>query len=86
MKDLKKVHIEKNKCKEYNLREFAFHMKNRKTNEEKIKKVKSTDSIKAHCRDVKYGTDWIWIGTEPFKNIEDKVYHVGIGYYKYKEE
>lgn len=68
------------------MREFAFHMKNSKTNEKRIKKVKATDSTKAHCRDVKYGTDWFWTGTEPFKNIEDKVYHIGRGYYKFKED
>ena len=68
-----------------NLREFAFHMINDKTKEKRIKKVKSTDSTNAHCNDVGYGKDWRWTGSEPWRNVADKVEHIGRGYYKYKE-
>lgn len=67
------------------LQSFAFHMKNRKTNEIRIKKVKALNSTDAHCKDVGYKSDWYWTGTEPFRNIEGKVYHIGRGYYKFKE-
>lgn len=68
------------------LREFAFHMKNDKTGEKRIKKVKALNSTEAHCKDVGYGKEWSWTGSEPWHNVSDKVKHIGNGYYKLKEE
>jgi len=68
------------------LREFAFHMKNESTGEKRIKKIKAACIEEAHCRDVRYGTKWTWIGTGPWTNVVNRVKHIGNGYYKYKED
>ena len=67
--------------------ELAVHMKNIKTGEQIIKKVNGVDaSDHEPVKDFYYGSDWVWIGTEPFKNIENDVVHIGRGYYKKKDE
>ena len=66
--------------------ELAVHMKNNKTGEKRIKKVNGVDaSDHKPVKDFYYGSEWIWTGTEPFKNVADKVEHIGKGYYKIKE-
>lgn len=65
--------------------ELAVHMKNIKTNEERIKKVNGVDSSNHEpVKDFYYGSEWVWTGTEPFRNVADKVKHIGRGYYKKK--
>ncbi len=64
--------------------EFAVHMKNNKTNEEKIKKVVADSVNNATCEDFYYGSDWTWMGSEPWRNVCDEVEHIGNGYYKKK--
>ena len=65
--------------------EFAVHMKNIKTNEERIKKVIADNVCKATSKDFFYNSEWKWQGTEPFRNVADNVEHIGKGYYKKKE-
>lgn len=66
--------------------ELAVHMENNKTGDKRIKKVNGVDaSDHKLVKDFYYGSDWIWTGTEPFKNVADKVKHIGKGYYKIKE-
>ena len=62
---------------------FAFHMKHKTTGERRIKKIKAHDSTSAHCNDVGYEKDWVWVATEPFKNVSNEVIHIGGGYYKF---
>lgn len=66
--------------------ELAVYMKNNKTGEERVKKVvgKNASMENWTCKDFYYGSNWNWIGTEPFKNIADKVKYIGRGYYKAK--
>lgn len=66
--------------------ELAIHMKNHTTNEERIKKVigKNASLENWTCNDFHYGSDWEWIGTEPWTNVSDSVKHIGRGYYKLK--
>ena len=66
--------------------ELAVHMKNRKTGEERIKKVngKNASVQNWHCKDFHYESDWVWTGTEPFHNVIDSVEHTGRGYYRRK--
>lgn len=68
--------------------ELAVHIKNKKTGEERIKKVIAENASMENwtCKDLHYGSDWSWDGTEPFKNIADNVEHIGRGYYKQKEK
>lgn len=67
--------------------ELAVHMKNNKTGEQRIKKVIGKDASLENweCKDFYYGSEWRWIGTEPFSNVVDKVKHIGRGYYKETE-
>lgn len=52
--------------------ELAVHMINKVTNEKRIKKVQGVDSSNhVPVKDFYYGSDWVWIGTEPFKNVAD---------------
>lgn len=67
------------------LKEYAFHMVNKNTNEERVKKVKADSVNNAHCNDVGYGKNWRWTGTEPWHNVVDNVEHIGNGYYKKME-
>lgn len=64
--------------------ELAVHMKNRKTGDERIKKVvgKSASMGDWTCKDFFYGSEWCWTGTEPFKNVAENVRNIGHGYYK----
>ena len=66
--------------------ELAAHMKNKNTGEKRIKKVEGTDSSNHDpVKDFYYGSAWQWTGTEPFKNVSDKVKHIGRGYYRKTE-
>lgn len=67
--------------------ELAVHMKNVQTAEERIKKVVGKDASLGnwHCKDFFYGSKWSWKGTEPWKNVEEKVKTLGNGYYKKTE-
>lgn len=66
--------------------ELAVHMKNRKTNEKRIKKVKGINSSNHEpVRDFFYGSDWEWTGTEPFINVAEEVEHIGSSYYRNKQ-
>lgn len=65
-------------------KEFAVHMKNNKTGERRIKKVIADNINSATCKDFYYGSDWTWIGSEPWRNVSDNVEHIGNGYYKRK--
>lgn len=67
-------------------KEFAFHMENIQTGERRIKKVKTLDVTQAFCKDVGYGKEWSWTGSEPWRNVSDHVQHIGNGYYKLKLE
>ena len=63
--------------------ELAVHMKNVKTNEERIKKVNGVNaSDHESVKDFYYWSELVWTGTEPFKNVSDKVEHTGRGYYR----
>ena len=64
--------------------ELAVHMKNKKTCKERIKKVEGKDASPENwsCKDLHYGSNWSWIGTEPFANVKDTVKHIGNGYYE----
>ena len=65
--------------------ELAVHMKNKVTNEERIKKVRGVNSSNHDpVKDFYYGSDWVWTGTEPFKNVADDIEHIGRGYYREK--
>lgn len=64
--------------------EFAVHMKNNKTGEERIKKVIADNVNNATCKDFYYGSDWKWTGSEPWHNVPDNVEHIGRGYYRRK--
>lgn len=68
--------------------ELAVHMKNKKTGEERVKKVigKNASAGNWECNDFHYGSVWVWTGTEPWHNVADKVKHTGRGYYKIKED
>ena len=63
--------------------ELAVHMKNIETGEKRIKKVIGKDSSFRNwtCKDLHYGSVWMWTGTEPFKNVKEEVKHIGGGYY-----
>lgn len=63
--------------------DFAIHMRNKKTNEKRIKKVNVEDPTYASCDLLHYGSDWVWTGTEPWHNVDGKVKHIGKGYYSY---
>lgn len=65
--------------------ELAVHMINKVTNEKRIKKVQGVDSSN-HVPVKDFYCDWVWIGTEPFKNVADDIEHIGRGYYRKKEE
>ncbi len=67
--------------------ELAIHMINNKTGKKRIKKTngKSTSFPDWNCKDFYYGSDWIWIGTEPWGNVCENVEYIGRGYYKLKE-
>lgn len=69
------------------LREFAFHMRNKKIGKRRIKKVKAVDSTHAFCSDVGARKDWEWTGTEPWHNVEKCVERDGNSrsYYVYTE-
>lgn len=62
--------------------DFAVHMKNKKTNEERIKKVTAANVNEAICKDFYYGSVWVWTGSEPWHNVSDNIEHIGRGYYK----
>lgn len=68
--------------------ELAVHMKNKKTGEERIKKVEGKDASLGNwtCKDFHYGSDWSWTGTGPWHNVKDKVTHIGRGYYQLTSE
>lgn len=74
------------RVKEMNkIMDLAVHMKNRKTGEKRIKKVKGENASNHEpVKDFYYGSDWVWTGTEPFKNIADDVEHISRGYYRKK--
>lgn len=63
--------------------ELAVHMKNDKTGEERIKKVIGENASMENwtCKELHYGSDWSWTGTEPWGNVKDNVKHIGRGYY-----
>jgi len=61
---------------------FAVHIKNRKTNETRIKKVAAENVDMATCKDFYYGSEWIWTGSKPWHNVSDNVEHIGRGYYR----
>ncbi len=67
--------------------ELAVHMKNRKTGEERVKKVIGQNASAGNweCDDFYHGSDWVWTGTEPFHNVADSVKHIGRGYYRQKQ-
>lgn len=65
-------------------KEFAVHMKNDKTNEKRIKKVVADNVNNATCEDFYYGSDWTWIGSEPWHNVCESVEYIGKGYYRKK--
>jgi hypothetical protein len=67
------------------LKEFAFHMRHKETNERRIKKVKAIDVNHAHCNDVGCDKEWEWTGSEPWYNVSDRVEHIGGGYYKFAD-
>lgn len=64
--------------------EFAVHMKNYKTSEERIKKVIADNVCNATTKDFYYGSNWKWTGSEPWNNVSDNVKHIGNGYYRKK--
>ncbi len=68
--------------------ELAVHMKNIETGEKRIKKVIGKDSALENwdCKDFHSGSVWKWVATEPFKNVKEKVKHIGGGYYVKCEE
>lgn len=61
--------------------EFALHMRNRKNGKERIKKVIAENIDDAHCSDFGYESEWEWTGSEPFRNVSEKVKHIGNDYY-----
>lgn len=61
--------------------EFAVHMRNEKTGEKRIKKVVAENIDGAHWSGFGYKSEWVWEGTEPFRNISEKVKHIGNGFY-----
>ena len=65
---------------------FAVHMRNNKTDEERIKKVAADNVDNATCKDFYYGGDWGWTGSEPWHNVSSNVKHIGRGYYKFFPE
>ena len=52
---------------------FAIHLKNKNTRKERVYKSEAERIEDAHCPLLFYGSEWVWTGTEPFVNIEDKV-------------
>lgn len=68
--------------------ELAVHMRNDKTGEQRIKKVIGENASLGNwdCKDLYYGSDWTWMGTEPWTNVSDDVKHIGRGYYKRNEK
>lgn len=64
---------------------FAVHMKNDKTGEKRIQKISAENVDEAtHKSNCGYGTGWMWIGSEPWSNVENNVEKIGRGYYKTK--
>ena len=63
--------------------ELAVHMRNRKTGERRIKKTTGKDASLENwnCKDFHYGSEWVWMATEPWVNIANNVKHIGRGYY-----
>lgn len=45
--------------------EFAVHMKNNKTGEKRIKRIKADNIDSVYCKDFYYGSAWVWMGSEP---------------------
>lgn len=64
--------------------EFAVHMKNNKTGEKRIKRIKADNIDSVYCKDFYYGSAWVWMGSEPWHNVSDNVVHMGNGYYRNK--
>lgn len=52
---------------------FAVHMKNNKTEEEQIQKVKSENVNGATSKRFFSGSEWSWTGSEPWHNVEGEV-------------
>lgn len=40
------------------------------------------DVTYAFCNDVGYEKEWRWTGSEPWRNVADKVENIGRGYYR----
>ena len=60
-----------------NNREFAFHMRHIKTLEHRIVKVEAETVNQAYSDEVGYKKEWMWTGSEPWKNVSDKVECIG---------
>lgn len=61
-------------------RYFAVHMKHEKTGEKRIQKISAENVDEATYKsDCGYGTEWIWIGSEPWHNVEDNVERINKG-------
>ena len=65
-------------------REFAFHMRHEKTLERRIIKVEAETVSQAYSDEVCYRKEWKWTGSEPWKNVADKVEHITGQVYKFK--
>ena len=67
-------------------REFAFHMRHKKTLEHRIVKVEAETVNQAHSDEVGYKKEWMWSGSEPWKNVADKVECIGGNHYRLRQD
>lgn len=65
-------------------REFAFHMRHIKTLEHRIVKVEAETVNQAYSDEVGYRKEWMWTGSEPWKNVASKVEHISGKVYRFK--
>ena len=66
------------------MREYAVHIRHRKTLEHRIVKTEAETVNHAFCEDAGSKKDWIQTGAEPRSHIEKKVTLLDGNYYKYK--
>lgn len=66
------------------LYEFAVGMKNKYTGDVQYQKVKADDASHATSKRFFYGSEWEWIGTEPWHNMADSVVRISGNFYRKK--
>ena len=66
------------------MREFAVHIRHRKTLEHRIVRTEADTVNHAFCEETGSKKDWVQSGAEPWSHIEQKVVCIEGNHYKYK--